>query len=170
MATEKPYVYTTYKKIRLENNIVERCEKKVSDFYDNFAIFFLGISDTGRFQCNRRDGGSSGGWTSPALWRPAALHVWDSTTRPVLPAAEHQGRSRDDFNLHQNVIEEIQWCALKNVGLLHKKLSLSHLSPHSVSPFSACSYNKLWRRKVPVQLSWELFPKHWGTHRTAATG
>lgn len=88
-------------------------------------FFLSGISDTGRFQCNRRGGGSSGGRTSPALRRPAALHVWDSTTRPVLPAAEHQGRSRADFNLHQNVIEEIQWCTLKNVGLLQKTVSVS---------------------------------------------
>lgn len=78
-------------------------------------FFLSGISDTGRFQCNRRGGGSSGGRTSPALWRPAALHVWDSTTRPVLPAAEHQGRNR----------AEIQRCTLKNVGLLQKTVSVS---------------------------------------------
>lgn len=160
MATEKPYVYTTYKKIRLENNIVERCEKKVSDFYDKHLQFFYQESVT--------LAGSSA--TDEVVGRLEAERV---QLYGDLQRCMYEIQQRDQFfqQLNTKVEAEPRFSDARLKTLVYfRNLSPSHLPPHSVSPFSACSYNKLWRRKVPVQLSWELFPKHWGTHRTAATG
>lgn len=65
-------------------------------------------------------------------------------------------QQRDQFfqQLNTKVEAEPRFSDARLKTLVYfRKLSPSHLPPHSVSPFSACSYNKLWRRKVPVQLS-----------------
>lgn len=155
-----------------------------------FCLFihsFLHTTGNGCFswsEWNRGCGESVGGREGPASQRPAALHVWDPATRPVLPATQHQGfklvlsKSCASFfcNLLKKWLYDLRtnWPHQNKVGIKvslqwwKNQIKYAKHSPPLSSYTHSCS--RPWKRKVLLRLSWGLFPKPWGTPRIAVSG